>query len=93
LEGIHKVQKHPTAFLVSVDVDGEATKIVAWPRMPVPLDLTVGDLVEVQGHLKYDTSGGRKSLHYIDGKIELVRRGKSLIGVGGAGSHTSERRS
>jgi hypothetical protein len=48
----------------------------------------VGDLVEVVGCLKYDTTGGRKALHYIDGRIELVRRGKSPIGVGGAGSHT-----
>ena len=88
LEGIHKVQKHPTAFLVQVDVDGDPTKIVAWPKVPVPLDLIVGDLVEVTGCLKYDTTGGRKALHYIDGRIELVRRDTSPIGAGGAGSHT-----
>jgi hypothetical protein len=35
LEAIHKVQKHPTAFLVHVDVDGDATKIVAWPNTTV----------------------------------------------------------
>jgi hypothetical protein len=94
LEGIHKTQKLPIAFLVSIDVDGDATKIVAWPRRPAPLDLMVGDLVEVTGCLKYDTTGGRKALHYIDaGRIELVRRGTSPIGaegngVGAAGPYT-----
>jgi hypothetical protein len=88
LDGIHKEHKQPVAFLLHVDVDGDATKIVAWPRIPAPLNLMVGDLVEVVGCLKYDTTGGRKALHYIDGRIELVQRGTAAIGAGGAGSHT-----
>jgi len=85
LENIHKAQRHPLAYLLHVDIDGDPCKIVVWPRMPVSIELVAGDLVEVNGCLKFDISGGRKALHYIDGRIELVRRGKSPIGGGGNG--------
>jgi hypothetical protein len=88
LDGIHKAHQHVNAFLLRVDVDGDPCKVVVWPRAPVPQDLLVGDLVEAVGCLKYDNTEGRKALHYIDGRIELVRRGKSPIGAGGAGPHT-----
>jgi hypothetical protein len=96
LEAIHKAHQRITGFLVHVDTDGDPCKVAVWPRPPVPTDLRVGDLVEVTGCLKYDNTEGRKALHYIDGKVELVRRtspiGAGGNGVGGAGSHTSDRR-
>jgi hypothetical protein len=93
LEGIHKTHRLPVAFLMSVDVDGDACKIVVWPKEPVTQDLMIGDLVETIGCLKYDTTEGRKALHYVDGRIALVRRGTAPIaadanGAGGAGLHT-----
>jgi hypothetical protein len=60
LDGIHKTHKLSITFLVHVDVDGDACKIVVWPRAPVPQDLMVGDLVEAIGCLRYDTTEGKK---------------------------------
>jgi hypothetical protein len=93
LEAIHKAHQHVNGFLLRIDTDGDPCKVVVWPRPPIPQDLRVGDLVEAVGCLKYDSTGGRKALHYLDGRIELVRRGTLLIGAGGngaggAGPHT-----
>jgi hypothetical protein len=88
LEAIHKAHQHINGFLLRVDVDGDPCKVVVWPRPPIPQDLPVGDLIEVVVFLKYDTSDSRKALHYIDGRVELVRRGTSPTAGGGAGPHT-----